>query len=255
MIELHELSCHYGETVALDRVSLSVSSGEILGYLGPNGAGKTSTVRLLTGMMQPASGTARVAGFEVTAEPLEVKKRIGYVPESGAVYQSLSPMEYLQFVGRLYGMEERLLAARIEELAEFFQLSSHLHERMTTFSKGMKQKVVISSAILHHPDVLFFDEPLNGLDVNAALALKQLLRELAAQGKTIFYCSHILEVVEGLCHKVAILNQGKLVAHGSVESLKAMTQQPSLTDVFSHLTADPAQTDVVKALSNKLSHP
>ena len=253
MIELKNLSCSYGDTVALNDVSFSVPDGQIFGYLGPNGAGKTSTVRLLTGMMTPASGTASVAGFDVIASPIEVKRRIGYVPESGAVYQSLSPLEYLQFVGRIYGMEEDMLIERIEELGAFFELTSVLYERMTTFSKGMKQKVVIAAAILHNPDVLFLDEPLNGLDVNAALILKKLLQSLASQGKTIFYCSHILEVVETLCDRVAILNKGRLVAEGAIGELKEMTAQASLVDVFSHLTADPDQADLTQALAKTLS--
>ena len=253
MIELKNLSCQYGDTIALDDVSFTVPSGQIFGYLGPNGAGKTSTVRLLTGMMTPASGTASVAGFDIVESPFEVKKRVGYVPESGAVYQSLSPLEYLQFVGRIYGMEEEVLTRRIEELGVFFELTSVLSERMTSFSKGMKQKVVIAAAILHNPDVLFLDEPLNGLDVNAALILKKLLQSLASQGKTIFYCSHILEVVETLCDRVAILNKGKLAAEGAIGELKAMTAQASLVDVFSHLTADPDQADLTQALAKTLS--
>lgn len=236
MIRLDALTRRFGDLTAVDAVTLSIPPGQICGYLGPNGAGKTTTVKMLTGLMPPSGGTATVAGFDVAARPLEVKRRIGVVPESGALYQSLTPQEYLGFVGRLHHLDDALLDARITEFLDFFQLTDHRRERMTSFSKGMRQKVVIAAALLHDPDVLFLDEPLNGLDANAALLLKRLLQNLAKEGKTIFYCSHILDVVENLCDRVVILSQGRVVADGSVGELKAMTQRPSLEAVFSALT-------------------
>jgi ABC-2 type transport system ATP-binding protein len=179
MIEIEQLTKSYGDLIAVDHVTLTIPKGQICGYLGPNGAGKTTTIQLLAGMMAPNEGTAKIVGFDVVEETLEVKKRIGYVPESGAVYQSLTPYEYLKFIGRLYRMDESLIPGRIDEFAEFFQIQDVLHQRMATFSKGMKQKVVIASALIHSPEVIFLDEPLNGLDSNAALLLKELLRNLS----------------------------------------------------------------------------
>ena len=249
MIELDALTRRFGDLLAVDSVTLSIPSGQICGYLGPNGAGKTTTVKMLTGLIPPTAGMARVAGYDVAAEPLEVKRRIGVVPESGALYQSLTPQEYLDFVGRLHHLSTETIQRRIAEFLDFFQLTDQRHDRMTTFSKGMRQKVVIIAALLHDPDVLFLDEPLNGLDANAALLLKRLLQNLAKQGKTVFYCSHILDVVENLCERVVILSQGRIVADGSVDELKAMTQRPSLEAVFSELT----QTGDLGALADAFS--
>ncbi|MBN1782867.1 ABC transporter ATP-binding protein [bacterium] len=253
MIEIQDLVKTYGGRTAVDHVSFTVPAGQICGYLGPNGAGKTTTVKMLTGMLPPATGTARICGFDVQQDILEVKRRIGVVPESGALYQSLTPLEYLQFTGRLYHMDENDLRSRILDLAGFFKLDSHLNESMQSFSKGMKQKVVILSAVLHNPPVILLDEPLNGLDANAALLLKQLLRHLADQGKTILYCSHILEVVENLCDRVVILNQGRIAADGSVHDLKTMTSQASLEGVFSRLTSDEDTAELARALSRKIT--
>ena len=253
MIELQNLKRNFGNRTAVDGVSFSVPDGQICGYLGPNGAGKTTTVKMLTGMIPPTSGTARISGYDVLENPIEVKNRIGYVPESGALYQSLTPLEYLQFTGRLYHMDEKELVNRIHDLAVFFKLDEHLHETMQSFSKGMKQKVVILSAVLHNPEVILLDEPLNGLDAGSAMLLKKLLRHLAEQGRTIFYCSHILEVVENLCDRVIIINQGRIAADGSVLDLKSLTRQASLEGVFSQLTSEEDTTALAQALSRKIT--
>ena len=252
MIELMNLTRHFGELVAVDQVNLSIPAGQICGYLGPNGAGKTTTVTMLTGLIQPTEGTAAIAGFDIRKNSLEVKQRIGFVPESGALYQSLTPYEYLSMIGRLYRMKPVFLEERIQEFVEFLQISDHLHQRMTGFSKGMKQKVVIASALIHNPDVIFLDEPLNGLDANTALLLKELIRNLADKGKTIFYCSHILEVVESLCDRVVILDKGKIVADGSVHDLKDMTKRTSLEGVFSELTQAENLGELAKAFSSRI---
>lgn len=249
MIEIKNLTRRFGHVMAVDGVSLSIPKGQIFGYLGPNGAGKTTTVKMLTGMLQPDAGTATVAGFDIQSDAMEVKRRLGYVPESGAIYQSLTPFEYLEFVGRLYAMDESLIHRKIQEFCIFFQIADHVHQRMTSFSKGMKQKVVIASAMIHNPEVIFLDEPLNGLDANSAVLLKELIRNLAAEGKTIFYCSHILDVVENLCDRVVIIDQGKIVADGSVGELKEMTQRSSLEEVFGKLTQAENLGDVAKAFS------
>jgi ABC-2 type transport system ATP-binding protein len=253
VIEMKEVTRSFGSLVAVDRVSLSVPGGQILGYLGPNGAGKTTTVRMLTGMIRPDSGSITVSGFDIGKDPLEVKRRIGFVPESGAIYQSLTPMEYLELIGNLYGMDEQAIRRHSEELFVFFQLEKQMHEPMPGFSKGMKQKVVIASALLHNPSVIFLDEPLNGLDANTVLRMKTLLRTLADEGKTIFYCSHILEVVENLCDRVVIIDDGKVVADGSVQKLKEMTERSSLEGVFSKLTHAEDVEELAKAFSQRIT--
>lgn len=253
MIELSGLTRRYGELTAVDGVTLFIPRGQIFGYLGPNGAGKTTTVRMLTGMIRPSAGTAAVAGFDVREEPLEVKRRIGFVPESGALYQSLSPREYLSFVGRLYGMEEGSIDLRITEIGRFLGLSNDMDRRVTEFSRGMRQRVVIGGALIHTPDVLVLDEPLSGLDANAALLFKELIRHLKDEGKTIFYCSHILEVVEALCDRVAIVDGGRIVADGSVRELKDMAERSSLEGVFSKLTRSEDPVESVRMFSKRMA--
>lgn len=248
-----DLVKRYRKRAVVDGVSVQVNRGETVGLLGPNGAGKTTTVKMLTGMIRPTSGTASVAGFDILQDAVEVKRRIGFVPESGALYQSLTPFEYLDFVGRLYGMDEKNISRRITEFCDFFQITRNIHQRMNEFSKGMKQKVVIASAMIHNPEVLFLDEPLNGLDANAALLLKKLIRNLAGEGKTIFYCSHILDVVENLCDRVVILDKGKIVADGSVSKLKEMTKRSSLEGVFSKLTHAEDLGELAKAFSKSIT--
>lgn len=253
MIELKGLTKRFDDLTAVDNVTLSIPAGQICGYLGPNGAGKTTTVKMLTGMLQPSAGSAAIAGFDVETDEIEVKRRIGYVPESGAVYESLTPFEYLQFVGRLYSLEEQTIEARIHEFLTFFGIEGNAGKRMTEFSKGMKQKVVISAALIHNPDIIFMDEPLNGLDANTALLIKKLIQNLAAEGKTIFYCSHILDVVENLCERVVILNNGCIAADGSVDDLKNMTERSSLEAVFSQLTHAEDAGELARAFSRAIT--
>ena len=236
MIETVNLQRAYGGRLALHGLSLRVEPGEILGFLGPNGAGKSTTVKILTGMIKPDAGRATVAGFDVVSAPIEVKKRIGYVPESAALYESLSAREYLDLVASLHHLPAEATRARIEDLLTRFELSSAMDQRLTEFSKGMKQKVLIVSALLHRPDVLFLDEPLTGLDANAALVVKELLRGLAAQGRAIFFCSHVLEVVERVCTRIVIIDRGRVIAEGSAAAIAAAAGQPTLERAFVALT-------------------
>lgn len=236
MIEILQLSKSFGEKRALENLSLQVHPGEILGFLGPNGAGKTTTVKLLAGMLRPTSGTARVLGFDVLEQPLEVKKRIGYVPESGALFESLTAWEYLQLVADLHHLDIRRARNRMEEFLTLFGLYDDKDQRLNAFSRGMKQKVLISAALLHNPAVLLLDEPLIGLDASAALVVKELLRKFSAQGKTILFCSHVLEVVERICSRIAIINQGKFVMDGTPEDITRRTGEATLEEAFVRLT-------------------
>lgn len=235
-IEVSGLTKSYGDFLAVDNVSFTVNQGEILGYLGPNGAGKSTTVKMLTGILSPSGGRILADGVEVQGNALSMKERIGYVPESGGLYESLTGFEFLQLVGRLYHLEDAAIAHKASEFFRLFDLESAMHDRLSSYSKGMRQKVLISSALIHNPEVLFFDEPLSGLDANSMLVFKELIRHLAEQGKTIFYCSHVLDVVERLCRRVIIIDHGKIIADAPVQELKSMTAQGSLEDVFKKLT-------------------
>ena len=239
MIRLQNLVKRYGEQEAVKGLTLEIPDGQLVGLLGPNGAGKSTTLRMLTGMLAPTSGTAEVEGFDVGRQPLEVKRVVGYVPESGALFEALTALEYLTFVASLYHIPENESRARIEQFARFFDLddATLTTKPMSAYSKGMRQKVVITSALLHNPRVVFFDEPLNGLDANAALSFKTLITSLAREGKTIVYCSHILDVVERVAERVVIIHEGRIVADGSVAGLEAETGEKSLERVFNKLTA------------------
>ncbi len=236
MIETEKLTKVFGSTLAVAELDLRVERGEIFGFLGPNGAGKTTTVKILTGMLRATDGHARVAGFDVVEEPVEVKRRIGYVPESGALFENLTAGEYLEMVGGLHHLEPARTAQRIEEFLDLFGILDARDRRMTGFSKGMKQKVLLSAALLNNPEVLFLDEPLNGLDANAAMIVKELLKRLAAQGRTIFFSSHILEVVERMCTRIAIINEGRKVVDGTFDEIARATGSSTLEDAFRKLT-------------------
>jgi ABC-2 type transport system ATP-binding protein len=236
MIETDSLTKEYGSKTAVDRLSFRVERGTIFGFLGPNGAGKSTTVKVLTGLLRPTGGRALVADFDVVDQPLEVKSRLGYVPETGALYESLTPAEYLELVTCLHHLDPKAAATRMDELLDLFGILDVKHQRMTEFSKGMKQKVLISGALIHKPEVLFLDEPLNGLDANAAMIFKELLKKLAAQGKTILFCSHILEVVERICSRILIINEGKAIVEGTAGEICSSTGCATLEQAFGQLT-------------------
>jgi ABC-2 type transport system ATP-binding protein len=252
-IVFRNLRKRFGDFEAVKGVSISIPHGQICGYLGPNGAGKTTTVKMATGMLRPTEGTAIIEGFDILDDPISVKERIGVVPETGALYENLTPSEYLTLVGRLYHLEPEEAREKAGTFLRLFEIADEADRVMTSFSRGMRQKVLISAALLHNPSVLFLDEPLSGLDANTALVLKALLRELANQGKTIFYCSHVLEVVERICDRVIILNQGAIVADGDVEKLKDMTHRGSLEGVFTELTSHGDLAEIVHAFSDSMT--
>ena len=236
MIQTENLTKRYGTNTALEDLSFRVEPGTIFGFLGPNGAGKSTTVKILTGLLRPTRGSASVAGYDVVAQPLEVKRRLGYVPETGALYESLSPAEYLEMVGCLHHLDRNTVMTRMDELLDLFGMAASRFQRMTEFSKGMKQKILIAAALLHKPEVLFLDEPLNGLDANAAMIFKELLKKMAAQGKTILFCSHVLEVVERMCTRILIINEGKRIIEGTAGEICGSTGSGTLEQAFGQLT-------------------
>lgn len=236
MIHTDNLGKDYGGKVALQALTMDAGPGDILGFLGPNGAGKSTTVKILTGMLKPSTGSARVAGFDVVTAPLEVKRRIGFVPETGALYEALTADEYLEMAGCLHHLDAATRKARVDELLDLFDLAKARASRLSEFSKGMKQKVVIAAALLHKPEVLFLDEPLDGLDANTAMLVKELLKQLANQGRTILFCSHILDVVERICTRIVIIDQGLKIAEGTADEIKRQTRASSLELAFNQLT-------------------
>src|SRR5262245_42873695 len=238
MISVQQLTKRFGTQVAVDTLSFEIPAGQIVGFLGPNGAGKSTTLKMLTGMLEPSGGTATICGFDLLREPLEVKKRVGFVPESGAVFESLTGLEYLQMVAALYAIPEDAALARIRQFIAFFDLSFETltDKLLGAYSKGMRRKVVITAALLHNPEVVFFDEPLDGLDANAAVGFKALIQTLAREGKTIVYSSHILDVVERVCDRVIIIDQGRVLLEGKPDELVAAHNSGTLERLFTQLT-------------------
>ncbi|HZH38311.1 MAG TPA: ABC transporter ATP-binding protein [Flavisolibacter sp.] len=235
-IVIRNLFKSYGQKHVLKDINLDVYPGQVIGYIGPNGAGKSTTVKVLCGLLTDYEGEVTVKGFDVKKDTLEVKKRIGYVPELAELYDALTPMEYLEFAGALYGMEAELCHERIMRMMRAFDLSDNIHQRMDSFSKGMRQKVLLASGILHNPDIIILDEPLSGLDANSVIIIKELIRKLADDGKTIFYCSHMMDVVEKVSDLIVLIDEGRIVASGSIESLRNLHGPISLEQIFSKLT-------------------
>jgi ABC-2 type transport system ATP-binding protein len=252
IVEFDQVVFSYGATEVLHRVTFRLGRGEIVGLLGPNGAGKSTTIKIIAGINAPGGGRVHVAGLPLPERAVDVKQRIGYVPESAMLFDSLTGQEFLELCGRLHGVEENTLQARIADILETFGLSSDRVARLDGYSKGMKQKILIAAALLHNPDLILLDEPLSGLDVNAAILIKDLLAALAADGKTILYSSHVLDVVEKICDRVLIIHQGNLIADGTADGLKQSTGQSTLEDVFRALTnsanVDPGVSRIVTAL-------
>lgn len=220
----------------LKGIDLNIHAGEIIGYLGSNGAGKSTTVKILCGLLQDFEGEARVLGYDLKTQNLEIKQHIGYIPENAVMYEQLSPMEYLAFIGTLYGMSTPLAKEKANRLLSLFEMSSQADQRMISFSKGMKQKIHIISGLLHNPDLIFMDEPLNGLDANAVIIVKEIISQLVKEGKTIFYCSHLMDIVEKVASRIILLNKGLIAADGTVEELKTQANTSSLEMFFSKLT-------------------
>jgi len=235
MLETKGLTKCYTRLPAVDGVSFAVRPGEVTAYLGPNGSGKTTTMKMLVGLLEPTHGSILYQGREIRSDLLSFKRRLGYVPEEPYLYPHLSGWEYLLLVGRLRSIPEPLLEEKIERLLNLFSMHRHRHALSSSYSRGMRQKILISAALLHDPEVLIFDEPLSGLDVASALVVRNLLKLLAGQGKTILYSSHVLEAVERVATRVIILHKGRVVADDSIERLRDLTHLPTLEGIFSQL--------------------
>ncbi len=220
-IETSELTRRFGDFTAVRDVDLRVDSGQFFGFLGPNGAGKSTTIKMLTGLLAPTSGSIRILGKDLTVNSAEIKRQIGVVPEGMALFGRLTAQEYLRFVGRMYGLDRTTTLKRTQELLEFMQLADENKKLIADFSHGMQKKLALAAAVIHGPRVLFLDEPFEGVDAVAAGTLKAMLQRMIARGATVFLTSHVLEIVERLCTHVAIIHRGQLVAQGSIEELRA----------------------------------
>jgi ABC-2 type transport system ATP-binding protein len=238
MVQAHGLTKHFGKLVAVHDVNLQVEAGQVFGFLGPNGAGKTTTIRMLTGLVRPTSGSASVAGYDVSTEPLEVKRRIGYLAEAPYLYPKLSGREFLIFMAQLYQVPGPEARQRASRLLSLFELSVKADELVETYSHGMRQKLALAGALVHEPPVLFLDEPTSGLDPRSARLVKDLLMALVGRGHTVFLSTHVLEIAEQLCHRVGIIDHGQVIAIGTLDELRGQAQHGaySLEDIFLQLT-------------------
>jgi len=239
VIQLTDVSKSYnrGKIKAVDSLTLTVKPGEIFGFLGPNGAGKTTTIKMIVGLLRPDSGSITVEGFDVSTDPLKAKQVTTYVPDYPAIYERLTGLEYLNFIGDVYGVPKEARLERISRWLEIFELSQVITNPIQSYSHGMKQKIVMTAALLPSPRVMILDEPLSGLDPRAAFQLKDLFREHSEQGKTLLFSTHIMEVAEKLCDRIGIIHKGRLVACGTVEELKALGRtEHSLESIFLELT-------------------
>lgn len=235
LIQIRNLSKSYGDKTVLKHLTLDIYPGQVIGYIGPNGAGKSTTVKILTGLIPEFEGEVLVNGINMAQNPQEIKKLFGYVPENAEIYDVLTPLEYLDFIGKLYGMDEATVDERSRKLLAAFGLATNMTDRMDTFSKGMRQKVLLISGIIHNPRIIILDEPLSGLDANAVIMIKELIMRLSKEGKTIFYCSHMMDVVEKVSDRILLINKGEIIADGTFESLK-QNHADTLEQIFAKLT-------------------
>ena len=238
MITLTGLTKRYGRFTAVDGIDLTVLKGELFGFLGPNGAGKTTTFRMIAGIILPTAGRIQIGGVDLLRQPLLAKRRLGYIPDRPFVYDKITGVEFLRFVAALYDAQDASLERRIDELLELFELTPWKHELTESYSHGMRQKLIIASALVHRPEVIVVDEPMVGLDPKGARLLKDLFRQYVKKGGTILMSTHTLEVAEGMCDRIAIMQGGRILAHGTMAELREQTESgdASLEELFLRLT-------------------
>jgi len=233
------------EKQVIKNLSLDIEKGKVIGYIGPNGAGKSTTVKILCGIIDDFKGEVEMFGKPVGADIIEVKKRIGYIPENGALYETLTPVEFLSFIVSLHDISKEEADKKINSFLSFFDMLEHAHQRMNTFSKGMKQKILIISGLIHNPEIIFMDEPLSGLDANAVLLVKELISSMVKDGKTVFYCSHLMDIVEKMSDEIVMINDGNIIAQGDCKDLLKQEEVDSLEVLFAKLTGNTEQKERV----------
>jgi ABC-2 type transport system ATP-binding protein len=249
-ITLKNVFKSYGDKQVLKGINMEIYPGQVIGYIGPNGAGKSTTVKILCGLISDYEGEVIIEGINLKDDPITVKSKIGYVPELAELYDVLTPAEFLGFMAELYNMPKELASNRIAKMLAAFGLEDNMHQRMDTFSKGMRQKVLITSGLLHNPDIIILDEPLSGLDANSVIIVKDLISKLAKDGKTIFYCSHMMDVVEKVSDRIVLINEGTVIADGSIEELRQQQGNQSLESIFAHMTSKNSLSDAADQLMN-----
>ncbi len=249
LIEAVHLGKNYGQKVAVEDANFQVHAGEIFGFLGPNGAGKTTTLKMLVGLLKPSTGTARIAGFDIQSQPLQAKAVCGYVPDEPNLYAKLSGRELLRFVGDLYQLDPAQVVRRTDELLRLFELTSARDDMIESYSHGMQQKISLAAALLHDPSVLILDEPTVGLDPKSARLIKDILRQIAERGAAIMLSTHILEIAERMCDRIAIIHRGKLIAIGTLDELRSHGKgEISLEDIFLELTGGAEYAEISEVL-------
>ncbi len=237
MIQIENVSKVYsGKVKAVDALSLTIEDGEIIGFIGPNGAGKTTTIKMMTGILSPDTGRVLLNGIDIVEKPIEAKRQFGLVTDNPDIFLRLKGIEYLNFMADIYNVSQNDRRQRIQKLAETFEMSSALNDKILSYSHGMRQKIVVMGVLVHSPNIWILDEPLTGLDPQSAFALKEMMKNHAAEGKTVFFSTHVLEVAEKLCSKVAIINKGKILYFGTLENLKKDYNEMSLEEIFLEVT-------------------
>ncbi len=250
IISLKNVYKSYGSKQVLKGINLAIYPGQVIGYIGPNGAGKSTTVKILCGLIADYEGEVTIEGINLKEDPIAVKSKIGYVPELAELYDVLTPVEFLGFMAELYNMPKELANDRITKMLTAFGLETNMHQRMDTFSKGMRQKVLIISGLLHNPHIIILDEPLSGLDANSVIIVKDLISKLAREGKTIFYCSHMMDIVEKVSDRIILISDGTVIADGSIEELRQQQGNHSLEYIFAQMTAKDSLSDAADQLMN-----
>lgn len=251
LINVQQLTKKFGEKTAVNNVTFQVYPGEVFGFLGPNGAGKTTTIKMIVGLLKPTSGSVQVAGYDIHQQPLRSKAATGYVPDTPNLYAKLSGREFLTFVGDLYEIERSQIQRRIDELLRLFDLLQAGDDTIDSYSHGMQQKTALAAALMHDPQVLVLDEPTVGLDPKSARLIKDILRQLAARGSAIFLSTHILEIAERMCDRIGIINQGELIAVGTMDELRMLNESQhgaSLEDIFLELTGGTEYAEISEVL-------
>lgn len=238
IIEINQLKKNYDGRYVLNGIDAMIEPGQLLGYIGPNGAGKSTTIKIICGLIPDFEGEVMVLGMDVRKDAQTIKQRIGYIPEQAALYDVLTPLEYLRLIGKLYAMPDAEIKSKSLSLLRLFELDKNAEQRMETFSKGMRQKVLLTSGLLHNPDIIFLDEPLSGLDANAVILVKEILSQLKEAGKTLFYSSHIMDVVEKVCDRIIIIDKGHKIADDSFANLQIQSNSGTLENIFTKLTGD-----------------
>jgi len=253
MIVCDGLEKQFGGLRAVDHLDLVVGAGELFGFLGPNGAGKTTSIKMMTGLLRPSAGTARIGGYDIQSEPLKAKALFGYIPDNPFLYEKLTGREFIRFMADLYSVPTEGRSRKIDDLLRLFELEDKADALIQGYSRGMRQKIALAGALVHQPKVIFLDEPTVGLDPKSARLMKDVLRRLCNEGTTVFVSTHILEIAERMCDRFAIINKGKIVATGTMEELRQRSsndpdQQRSLEDIFLELTSGTAHEDLIRYL-------